>query len=67
MRRWKKLESDLLRILESRQAGSKLARFEDWAASRQPRDLEYGMHFLDSYSDSVYPRQRCKVIDFPKN
>jgi hypothetical protein len=61
-----KIQSDLISILESRQAGSKLARFEDWAASRPPQDVEYGMRFLDGCSDSAYARRRCTVIEFPK-
>ena len=49
----KKIEADLLKILNDRQSGSRLSRFEDWAATSSNKAVAYGWQFLSSKARSV--------------
>lgn len=48
----KKIEADLVKILNGRQSGSRLSRFEDWVATSSNKAVAYGRQFITSNARS---------------
>lgn len=61
-----RIEKELLRLCHDTENGARLSRFEDWAATRSPAEVEYARHFLSTKSGSK-PEDRRKDPRFPAN
>lgn len=49
----RKIESEILQLIGDRNNGSKLARFEDWAALHSPEEVEQALRFLGRHYGSL--------------
>jgi hypothetical protein len=68
MREPSKKEAELLRVISTRNNGSVLARFEDWAALQAPEIVDHALRFVGRNAGSLHlvKPKTSNVVVMPK-
>jgi hypothetical protein len=64
-RKSSKIESEISTILNGSSGGSKLSRFEDWAAGRSPEDIRLALRFIALNAEAFAKPRPGQVITMP--